>query len=206
MARWWLPFPWLVILFLAVACGGGKEPATPTSPPPGTPQPTTVLQGTPQPTPVIVDGQLESPALGYSVHIPEGWNASPNYLPGPGFSVDAFFAPDTIAGVQPNISVTCDQVPAGTTLTLKEYSDAKLQVARDVAQVEPDVSSGKVGGQEAVVSRYKREKLQPALEKTDVIFVSPKCGWTIALTVPLGHGSDYENLFNEFLNSFALLP
>jgi hypothetical protein len=142
--------------------------------------------------------------MGYGVRIPEGWNAFPNFLPGPGFSVDAFFGPDIVEGVKPNISITCDQVPAGT--TLKEYSDAKLQVARDVAQVEPDVSSGEVGGQEAVIARYKREKLQPALEKTDVIFVSPKCGWTIALTVPLGRVSDYQNLFEEFLNSFRLLP
>ena len=207
MAKCWLPILWLVILCLAVACGdGGKEPATSTSPPPGTPQPTAVLQGTPRPTPIIVDGRLESPAMGYSVHIPEGWNAFPSYLPGPGFSIDAFFAPDLVEGVQPNIAVTCDQIPEGTTLTLKEYSDAKLQVARGVAQVEPDVSSGEVGGQEAVVARYKREKLEPAVEKTDVFFVTPKCGWTIALTVPLGHGSDYQGLFEEFLGSFRLLP
>jgi hypothetical protein len=149
---------------------------------------------------------LESPAVGYGVHIPEGWSASPNFLPGPGFSVDAFFAPDLVEGVQPNISVTCDQIPEGTTLTLEEYSDAKLQAARSVEQVEPDVSSGEVGGQEAVVARYRREKLEPAVEKTEFFFVTEKCGWIITLTVPLGRGSDYQNLFDEFLGSFRLLP
>jgi hypothetical protein len=144
--------------------------------------------------------------MGYSVQIPEGWNAHPNFLPGPGFSIDAFFAPDVVEGVQPSISVTCDQVAEGTALTLKEYSDAKLQVARGVAQVEPDVSSGEVSGQEAVVARYKREKLESPLEKTEVMFVSEKCGWDITLTVPLGRGSDYQGLFEEFLNSFRLLP
>jgi hypothetical protein len=144
--------------------------------------------------------------MGYGVQIPEGWNAHPNFLPGPGFSVDAFFAPDVVEGVQPSISVTCNQIPEGTALTLKEYSDAKLQVARGVAQLEPDVSSGEVGGQEAVVARYKREKTEPALEMTEFLFVTARCGWDITLTVPLGRGSDYQSLFEAFLSSFRLLP
>jgi len=205
MARFWLTGIVLLLALGLMACGGGGPHGGVATP--GAPETTAPTgEATPGEGFTITDNLFESEEKGYNVRIPEGWSPRPNFFPGPGFSVDAFFAPDLVEGVQPNISIACDQIPEGTTLTLKEYSDAKLQAARGVAQVEPDVSSGEVGGQEAVVARYKREKLEPAVEKTEFLFVTAKCGWDITLTVPLGRGSDYQNLFEEFLNSFRLLP
>ncbi len=73
-------------------------------------------------------------------------------------------------------------------------------------QVEPEVSSREVSGQEALVFRYARAAAEPRLEKTEVIFITERCGWSIALTVPFGEEADYPGLFDEFLESFHLLP
>lgn len=194
----------LALLFLSLtACGGGAgdeevaEPGTTT-------QPTSPAAAAPTKTPTITDNLFEFPDKGYSVRFPEGWTPVPNFLPGPGFSIDAFFAPEEIAGIQPNIAVGCEEVQEDA--TLREYFDNKVDVVRQVTQVEPEVSSREVSGQEALMYRFAREEMEPPLEKTEVIFITERCGWNIALTVPYGDRANYYGLFDEFLESFRLLP
>jgi hypothetical protein len=155
-------------------------------------------------TPTITGNLFEYQDKGYSVRFPEGWTPEPNFLPAADFSVDAFFAPDEIRGIQPNIAVTCDALPED--VTLKEYFDGKVDIVRQVAQVEPEVSSREVSGQEALVSSYAREESEPPLQKTEVVFITDRCGFSIALTVPPGEGSDFQELFDDFLDSFNVLP
>ena len=204
MAKRWLAFLWLAVLLLAVGCGGGDEaPAAPTGATSEVGSPTPPSERTAVPTPIITNGRFEDPAKGYSVQIPDGWAAHPNFVPAP-LLTDAFFAPNGTEGVQPNIAVLCEELPEGRTLT--EHFDAKTEIVRRVAGVEPDVSTRQVGGMEVMVASYGRENSNPPLHKTEVVFVSERCGWSVSLTVPFGQEGEYEPLFERFLASFTLLP
>ena len=195
----------LLALGLAACGGGDEEVAEPGTVEPGiAEQPTAAAPPAPVATPKISGNLLESEEKGYSVRFPEGWTPVPNYLPVPGSSVDAFFAPEEVRGIQPNIAITCETLKAG--VPLREYFDGKMDIVRQVAQVEPEVSSREVGGQEALVSHFAREDSGPSLERTEVVFVTETCGWSIALTMPLGEETSYEGVFDEFLDSFRLLP
>jgi hypothetical protein len=203
MTRFWLATILAPLVLALAACGGGggnEGAATPqTTEQPGPTGTATLADG------FTITGNLaESQVKGYQVRFPETWTPTPNFASAPNISIDAFFAPDVVQGIQPNIGVTCEQLPEGT--TLKEYSDAKINIVKKVAQVEPEVSSRQVAGEEALVSSYKREKADPPLEKTEVFFIGKKCGWDISLTVPLGQATDYHVLFDQFLDSFQLLP
>jgi hypothetical protein len=187
----------VLLAFLSVAlaaCGGGGEQAG---------QPTTAAQDTPTGTPIISDSQFEFPDKGYSVNFPEGWTPVANFIPGPDFSIDAFFAPEEVNGLKPNIAVNCEQLPEGT--KLDDYFDAKVNVVKQVIKVEPEVGSRQVNGQDAKFYRFTRQDTDPPIEKTEVFLVTEKCGWDIALTAPYDNPASYEQLFEEFLNSFRLL-
>jgi hypothetical protein len=185
-----------------VACGGdGNEVAQPTAAGQST------VAGTPTPmnTPVITDNLFEFKDKGYSVRFPEGWKPLPNFLPGPDFSIDAFFAPEEVEGVQPNMAVTCEELPEG--MTLEEYFDAKVEVVKQVTQVEPETSSREVDGQDARQLRFTREhNIAAPMEKTEVVFITERCGWDISLTAPLNDRASYHEPFEQFVDSFRLLP
>lgn len=197
----------VAILALGLAaCGGGNgddeapEPTATTA----TEQPTVEAPPTPLSTPTITGNLFEYEEKGYSVRFPEGWTPQPNFLPAPDISVDAFFAPEEVGGIQPNIAVTCEAVPED--VTLQEYFDGKVDIVRQVAKLEPEVSSREVSGHEALVSSYERKESEPPLRKTEVIFLTERCGFGIALTVPAGGGGAYQEQFDEFLGSFNVLP
>jgi hypothetical protein len=216
----------LVLLPLSLtACGGGGEEAaqptaagqptsaaapTPmgTAAPAGTPTPasTPAITPTPMSTPTIIGNLFEFKDRGYSVRFPEGWTPVGNYLPGPGFSVDAFFAPQdqTVADVQPNIAVTCETLPKG--MSTKDYFDREVLIVKQVTKIDPETSSREVSGQEALQLRFTRENIKGPLEKTEVMFVTDKCGWNISMTVPFSSRESYHEPFEEFVNSFQLLP
>lgn len=208
-SRYWFAGILAVLALGLAACGGGNgddevpEP-TATAATTATEQPTVEAPTVPQGTPTITGNLLEFEAKGYSVRFPEGWTPQPNFLPAPDISVDAFFAPEEIGGIQPNIAVTCEALQEN--VTLQEYFDAKLDIVRQVTQLEPEVSSREVSGQEALVSSYTREESDTPLQKTEVVFLTEKCGFGIALTVPAGQGGDYQQQFDEFLGSFNVLP
>jgi hypothetical protein len=194
----------LVLLGLGLAaCGGGDgdgEEAAPT--PAGQPSP--AAAETPAAEPTITGNLLEFQDRGYSVEFPEGWTPRPNFLPGPSLTIDAFFGPEEIQGIQPNIAISCEKLPEDT--TLQEYFDSKVDIVRQVAEVEPEVGSSEVNGQEGLWSRFEREEADPPLAKTEIVFLTERCGWSIAMTVPLGGATDYQEIFDEFVDSFRLLP
>jgi len=190
-----------VTLALAACGGGGEEAAQPTA----AGQPASVATPTPMNTPTITDNLFEFKDKGYSVRFPEGWTPLPNFLPGPDFSIDAFFAPQEIEGVQPNMAVTCEELPEG--MTLEKYFDAEVEVVKQVTKAEPEISSREVDGHEARQLRFTREKnIAAPMEKTQVLFVTERCGWDISLTAPYNDRASYHEPFEQFLDSFRLLP
>ncbi len=204
MGRRWLALIWLGVLLLIVGCGGGDEtPAVPTEATSAAESVTPEPEGTAEPTPIIEDGQFRNTARGYSVQIPDGWDAHAGLVPAP-LATDAFFAPDSAEGVRPNMSVVREDLAEGRTLA--DYFDVKTEIIRRVAQVDMETNSREVAGQEALEVRYTREDSEPPLHKVEVVFVSEGAGWTVSLTVPPAQEAEYEALFDEFLASFRLLP
>jgi hypothetical protein len=198
----------LVVLFVLLplsltACGGGGEEATQ---PTAAAQPTSAATPTPMSTPTIVDNLFEFKDKGYSARFPEGWTPLPNFVPGPDFSIDAFFAPQDqeVETVQPNMAVTCETLPKD--MTLKDYFDREVQIVKGVTKIDPETSSRKVSGQEALQLRFTRENVDAPLEKTEVMFVTERCGWNISLTAPFSNRDSYHEPFEQFVNSFQLLP
>ena len=202
-----------IVILLALglaACGGEGENngvAVPGTISPEVGQPTAAAEATAT-TPAggftIIGDLFESQTKGYGVRFPEGWTADADYLAGTGFSVDAFFAPEEVGGVRPNVAVTCETLSEA--MELRAYLDKKIEVAARTAQVEPEISSLQVAGQEALMSRFTREAAEVPLVRNEVVFFSDRCAWSVALTAPLGEETDYEELFRSILESFRLLP
>jgi len=190
MSRLWLTVILLLCWSSLVACGGGggdEQGAV----------------GTPADGFTITGSLFESEQNGYQVRFPEAWTPKPNFLPASAMSVDAFFAPDVVDAIQPNIVITREGLPEG--MGLQEYFDSKMDIVKKVVQVEPEVSSRQVSGKEALVGHYRRENAEPPLEKVEVYFIADGSGWGISLTMPLGRSADYQGLFEGFLQSFLVL-
>jgi hypothetical protein len=90
-------------------------------------------------------------------------------------------------------------------MTIRECSDRKIEVLKQVIQVGPEVSSRQIADQDARVLRFTREEIGSPIEKTEVVLVSERCGWDIALTAPFGDRASYRDLFDAFLASFRFL-
>ena len=182
----------------ALACeeeGGGVEQA---------PTPSSRAVPTPAGTPIITDSQFDFPAKGYRVRIPEGWTPRPNFFLSLDLSTDGFFGPSADGGVQPNIAVTCESVTRGT--TLDQYVAGKVNLVQGLSGKSLEPQPRQVAGGGAFVLEYSPQGTPPAVDRTDVIFVTEKCGWTVGLTVPAGQRAAYQTVLDEFLASFRLLP
>ena len=195
----------------AVACngGGGQAPTPETTPVVATPVvgtavPGTVVSSTPFPLPTITGNLLESPAKGYSVQFPEGWTADSNALSFGGMTTDIFFATEEIAGVQPNIAVSREEI--SDALSPETYLETKIRTVQGLGAQNLDVKSGStVAGREAAIMNYGLTRDNVQVEKREVVFVDDGHGWSIALTIPTGQGATYYPLFDAFLGSFKLL-
>jgi len=180
----------LAVALLAASCGNDEEGPK-------------VLPTLPPGTPAITDSHFDFPARGYSVEIPDGWTPDANYISGPEFATDAFFAPQAVGEVKPNISVTCAVVEAG--ITTDNYAQGKLELIRGLAKSEPNVSSRQVAGLSALAVEYQPQVSGVEVEKIDIIFVRGPCGWTITLTAPGGRLEEYRDIFESFLASYQVL-
>lgn len=185
----------------AVACGGGGGQAP-------TPEVTvvsgTVVPSTPFPEPTITGNRVESPSKGYSVEFPQGWTVDSNVLAYGGVTADAFFAPEEVAGVQPSISVSREDLSEA--LSPETYLEEKVKTAQAVGAEGLDVKGGStVAGREASILNYGLTRDSVQMEKRDVVFVDDGHGWVITLTIPHGQGATFYPLFDAFLGSFELL-
>jgi hypothetical protein len=201
----------------AVACGGGGGQApTPEATlvsgtvVPGTVIASTVVPGTavvvtPFPAPTVTGTHLEYPSKGYAVDFPDGWKVSSNAVRADSLTADIFFAPNEIAGVQPSISVSREDLSADISAQ-QTYVDTKVRTAQGLGGQNLQVTSGSsVAGREASVISYARVLNGVGLEKRDVVFVDDGHGWVITLTTPAGQSTTYYPLLDQFLASFKLL-
>ena len=170
----------------------------------GTAVPGTAVSSTPFPAPTVTGNRLESPSKGYAVQFPEGWSVVSNVVAYDGLTADAFFAPNEIAGLQPNIAVSREDL--SDTLSPETYVETKVKTARGLGAQNLEVTSGSsVAGREASIMNYGLVRDSVQLEKRDVVFVDDGHGWVITLTVPSGQGASFYPLFDQFLGSFKLL-
>jgi len=195
----------------AAACGGrGGQAPTPKATPasgtvvPGTAVVSTVVPNTPFPQPTITGNHVEYPSKGYSVEFPEGWTVDSNVLAYAGVTADAFFAPEEVAGLQPSISVSREDLSEA--LSPETYLQEKVKTAQAVGAEGLDVQGGStVAGREASILNYGLTRDSVRLEKREVIFVGSGHGWVITLTIPPGQGETFYPLLEAFLGSFELL-
>ena len=198
---------------LLAACGGDNEaPPSPspaaTTAPAATPEgtPLSRLPGLPTPatTPVISGSLFEYPERGYSVRFPEGWTPEPNLLAQPEIATDVFFGPQE-GEVRPNISVTCQPLPEGT--TTEKYFEDKMALVDGQAGSKVEAQPAEVSGVEARRAVYSLSAQgSPTIEKVEVFFLNDRCGWSIALVTPLDRRAAFEAVLDQFLASFTLLP
>jgi hypothetical protein len=188
----------VISMLLLSGCGGGGG---------GTPQASPTTSGllpTPATTPVISGDLFEYPERGYSVQIPQGWTAEPNFVASPSVQIDVFFGP-LEGSVQPNISVACQPLPQGT--TAEKYFQDKMDLIRALAGTEVEAQPVQVSGVDARRATYTSPgQAQAGLDKVEVYFINAHCGWSIALVVPQGQAATYDPVLDAFIGSFKLLP
>ncbi|TAK72824.1 MAG: hypothetical protein EPO22_00255, partial [Dehalococcoidia bacterium] len=160
-----------------VACdkGGGGKSETPTSA-----VPTSTATTVPEARPTITGNQLNYPAHGFAAAIPDGWHANPGGIVAGLTKIDTFFSAATVDGVQANISVTCEGDPAGVTtedFVTNRLATITKRSATDLMRLDPMT----VAGQQAQVASYTITRDQLVVRQYDVMFVTPKCAWTIEL-------------------------
>ena len=193
---------------LLIACGGAGSDSTPTpadttrttcKPPanaaPGTPA--DVQQGL---------AEYHSPERGYRVQYPSDWQVKPNAVAVGNMTGDAFFSGDTTGKINPNVSVTCETVPIGT--TSGDFIDAKRSVILKLIGKLPDIEKMMtVNGDEAASVKYDLQAVQTpetiTMEKVEVYFADDMGGWTITLTAPRGTIDTYRPAFDSLVQSYS---
>jgi hypothetical protein len=206
----------LVILFAAVlavgatACDNGDETADETP----TPEVTPAAEATPFPTPEIDGVTLTFADKGYSVEAPEGFLIEANHLFNPAgarYATDAFIYPDAIDGVQPSISITCQNLREDD--SSERYRESWGQLASQIAAGgEVDERELTVDGEPAYALAYTQElrertgeEVVGQIEKTDVIFMASECRWLLAYSAPPGSADEFAPAFEYVLDTFRLL-
>ena len=191
------------------ACGGGDGSDS-------NPTPTDVARTTCKPpanaapgTPADVPqglAEYRSPERGYRVQYPSDWQVKPNAVAVANITGDAFFSGDTTGKINPNVSVTCETVPIGT--TSGDFIDAKRSVILKLIGKLPDIEKMMtVNGDEAASVKYDLQAVQTpetiTMEKVEVYFADDMGGWTITLTAPKGAIDTYRPAFDSLVQSYS---
>jgi hypothetical protein len=205
-----------LISLLPVACGsgggngggnggGGEETPALTDVPRTTCKPVEpVVLSTPTDLPPGV-AEYQSPERGYRVRYPSDWEVQPNQIAAHNIAGDVFFSPTAIGEIKPNISVSCETIPVGT--TSQQFLDTKLAVMGTLYGVSPSVEATlTVDGKDASLVRYRftRERTPEPLtvDKVDVLFADDLGGWTLTLVAPEGATDTYAPALDAFVKSF----
>jgi hypothetical protein len=198
----------LISLPLVACGGGGKKEET------QTPAPTDIPRTTCKPAePVVLtppsdlpQGLIEyqSPERGYRVRFPSDWQVQPNTIAVQNIAGDSFFSTAPAGDLKPNISVSCETLPIGT--TSQQYADAKRDVVMRLVGKRPDIEKTlTVDGKEAFSVKYAIEvgkTPQPVtVEKIEVYFADDLGGWTVSLIAPQGTIETYRSVFDAFVQS-----
>ena len=181
------------------ACGGGGGGGSANTTPGATPSPTQA----PQLQPTVVGSSFNFPGHGYFVTIPDGYHANPNSLLAGPQTVDTFFAADTVDGIQPNVSVTCELNP--THIATQQFVTQRMATlnALGAAQV-TNLGTITVSGVQAQKIGYNLVRGDLSISKIDVMFATRRCGWTLAAGSAASTLSQTTSTFDKFLASFRL--
>lgn len=195
------------VCLLLAACGGGDDggggdgqtverttcrPAEPVAPR----TPTDLPQGV---------AEYQSPERAYRARYPNDWQVEPNSVAVQNIAGDIFYSPDLQGEVKPNISVSCETVPTGTTSQV--FFDSKAGVIERIVGVSPELKRTlTVDGNEGFLVEYPVRKEQTpepvSVDKIEVFFADDLGGWTIALVAPEGMVEQYRAVFDDFVSSF----
>jgi len=198
----------VISLTALAACDGDSSGST-------TPAPTDMTRTTCRPPENAVPGtaidvpqglaEYRSPERGYRVAYPSDWLVRANMVGVSNMAGDAFFSKDSTGKVTPNIAVTCETVPIGT--TSGDFIDAKRAVIQETRGKLPDIEKMfTVNGSEAASVTYSSEAVQESvtitMDKVEVYFADEMGGWTISLTVPTGGVAAYRPAFDTLVESY----
>ena len=188
------------------ACGGSSGAST-----------TPVTQSTPSSAPTTptagppydVNGSTyRFSAKGYSVDIPDGWTARPNYLndvSGGQFPVDALLFDPASSEAAPSITIECLKADSAQSTT-EAFRDARAaflkQISKSVAAPRPIA----IGNQSGYAIDSVQEIPQGggttlSLDKTDAVVVVGGCRWLIGLSVPTDYPTSQTVAFETMLHS-----
>jgi len=191
-----------VAVFLVVGCGGSSttNDVSVTTCAPAQP----VVFPTPENLPVDLK-EYQSPERGYTVRYPADWQVKPNMASYQNIFGDTFFSPAPIGDVRPNVTVTCEMIPVGSTST--GFVDLRRAVLQQMLNASPsEAASLQVDGKDAFAWHY--QVVTPStpeplvVERTEVLFADDRGGWTISLVVPEGQISAYEVAYDALVASF----
>jgi hypothetical protein len=150
---------------------------------------------------------VTSPGKGYAVVFPDGWDPRFNFAQTPQQRVDAYFAPDDDPeeGVRSNIAVTCDRVPADTTLDAY-YSRKRELITSLSGSAPPDPTSVTVAGVPAMRVEYNQPQANgDDLRKIDTYVVRGECGYNISLTAEQPAVAALVAPYDAFIASFSFV-
>ena len=188
-----------------VACGGDEEAPTPTPIPLTTCKPAEpVVLSTPTDLPAGL-AEYQSPERGYRVRYPSDWEVQPNQIALGNMAGDVFFAASATGEIKPNISVSCENIPVGT--TSQQFVDTKLAVMSEIYGESPSVERTlTVDGKVASMVRYtvtSESTPEPlTVDKVDIFFADDLGGWTLTLVAPEGATGTYWSTLDAFVRSF----
>jgi hypothetical protein len=201
----------LAALTSFVACRGGGGGSTSSDTPSATDTSRTTCKPSEPASPTtpsaVPQGLTEyrSPERGYRVQYPDTWAVKANAVSVANITGDAFFTGDTAGNINPNVSVTCETVPIGT--SSGDFIDAKRTVVQKTIGRLPDIEGMlTVNGNEAASVAYSQQVAQTpepiAMERVEVYFADDMGGWTIALTAPQGSIDTYRPAFDALVQSY----
>ncbi len=192
----------------AAACGGDDD--TTGAPGTATAEATSDQSGnvTPFPTPLIDGSNIVSDSKGYSVTMPATWHERINFIQTIDSSVDAFLEPLAPgAKAQANITITCT-VP-GRFAEQERIDLLKTTTARQGLNENIVVGSRTVDGKAATTLTYinysQQNPDQPRLAKTDVLFSTAKCDYTITTLSVEADIAKYQPIFDQFFATMKLI-
>ena len=182
----------------AAACGGGGGNAATQTPG------TAIATSVPHYEPTIDGSSFVFPDRGYASAIPDGWHANPNSLLAGPQQVDTFFSPDTVDGVQSNISVTCEENLSDVT-TQAFFDQRTATLGKLGAANVQQLGGSTVSGVDAQGIAYTLTRDDIIIAKVDLMFATPRCAWTLALASAPSLAPQNATVFEQFVQSFKLL-
>ncbi len=198
----------LLFAFAAVACGGDDDNGGGDGQP--TPAETFPTDVTPFATPLIEGNNVVSEAKGYSATFPDGWKPRINFIQTVDGSVDAYFEPQNpTLKVQASIALTCAVVQPTDEqkrIELMKTTTARLGLNENILVADNVPLAGRNVTALSYVNVSQQNPNQPRLAKTDYLFSTDKCDYTLTTTTAEGDEAKYKPQFDAFLASFKLLP